>query len=47
MPVTYKNSSGQITIGQAIWLRERSIDVIINDGKDVTFKITFKGGEED
>lgn len=43
MPITYKNSSSQMTIGQAIWLHEKGIVVIIEDGKHVT----FKGDEED
>ncbi len=37
--MTYKNSTDQITLGQATRLYGLGTAVIINDGKDVTFEV--------
>jgi len=38
--ITYKNSTKDITLGQAIWMHKRlGLAVIIDNGKDVTLAI--------
>ena len=39
MSVTYKNSTNELNILQALILYEGGVSVIINDGSDVTFQI--------
>jgi len=35
----FKNSADQITLENAIFYYEKGINVIVNDGKDVSFSI--------
>lgn len=39
MSITYKDSTEQITIGQAIKLHGAGTAVVINDGRDITFEV--------
>lgn len=39
MTITYKNSTKEISILQAIKLSKRGIAVIVNDGVDVAFQV--------
>ncbi len=42
MTITYKNSTKEISISQAIKLSKSGIVVIVNDGTDITFLVEKK-----
>ncbi|MCR1933560.1 hypothetical protein NSA27_02435 [Clostridium tepidum] len=39
--ITYENSTKDITIEQCLQCQAVGMDVMVNDGNDVTFKIEF------
>lgn len=39
MALTYEGAAGQITLDRAVYLYEKGIATIVNDGKDLTFEV--------